>query len=94
MSKSRGSRKDTKPVDEVVNDIVETEKEENPVQLGTVTASALNVRKEPSLRSAVLQIIYQNDKVEILEDKEELWYKVKVDGKVIGFCMKTFIKAQ
>ena len=94
MSKTRVLKKDTKPVDEVMNDIAETEKKEKPIHLGIVTASALNVRKEPSLKSEILQMVYQNDKIEILEDKEELWYKIKVDGKIIGFCMKTYIKAQ
>lgn len=89
MSKTRGLRKDMNPVDEVMNDMVETD-----VQIGTVTASLLNVRKEPSMKSAILQVIRQNDKVEILEDKEELWYMIKIDGNVTGFCMKSFIEVQ
>ena len=47
---------------------------------GTVTASALKLRKEPNTSADVITSIYEDSSVEILEENGE-WFKVKYDGE-------------
>ena len=57
---------------------------------GTVTASALKLRKEPNTSADVITSIYEDSSVEILEENGE-WFKVKYDGET-GYVASKFIK--
>lgn len=57
---------------------------------GTVTASALKLRKEPNTSAEVITSIYEDSSVEILEENGE-WFKVKYDGET-GYVASKFIK--
>lgn len=96
MANTRGKRKETLPVDEVMDNIenalddaiqIETPLTEN----GIVNCHALNVRKAPSKEAAVLQIIPKDTEIEVLEQVDDDWYKVHVSNLGTGFCMKEFI---
>lgn len=56
---------------------------------GTVNTETLRLRKEPSTDSIVLELLSKDDKVEILEEKDE-WYKVKFKDYT-GYVSKEFI---
>ena len=56
---------------------------------GTVNTETLRLRKEASTDSIVLELLSKDDKVEILEEKDE-WYKVKFKDYT-GYVSKEFI---
>lgn len=56
---------------------------------GTVNTETLRLRKEPSTDSIVLELLSKDDKVEVLEEKDE-WYKVKFKDYT-GYVSKEFI---
>ena len=56
---------------------------------GTVNTETLRLRKEPSTDSIVLELLSKDDKLEILEEKDE-WYKVKFKDYT-GYVSKEFI---
>ena len=58
---------------------------------GTVAASSLKLRKEPSLEGEVLYGISKDEKVEILEKTDDKWYKVKYNGDT-GYVSAEYIK--
>lgn len=87
MDNTRGKRIEMMPVDEVITKVVAPKNKK-----GTVTCFKLNVREAPSIESAIYSVISENDVVEILDDMDNTWYKVRFDGVVTGFCMKEFIK--
>lgn len=61
--------------------------------MGVVKPGRLNVRKQPSKDSEVLEVITKNSEVEIdLSDNEDtMFYKVRTKTGVEGYCMKEFI---
>ena len=61
-------------------------------EVGIVTCKLLNVRNEPSTVSEILSLIHKETQVKILEDVNEVWYRVSVSESITGFCMKEFIK--
>lgn len=107
MANTRGKRKETKLVDEVMDvmentedeamDVTENTVDEKPVlkapslKKGMVICQNLNVRKAPTTESEILRIIPKDTKVKILEDVNETWYKVRIPEIETGFCMKEFI---
>ena len=106
MANTRGKRKETKPVDEVMdmteNMVTEETVAENTAEektetkpqsdkYGVVTCQNLNVRKAPTTASMILRIIPKDTEVKILSDVNESWYKVRVGEIENGFCMKKFI---
>lgn len=59
---------------------------------GTIVNSLLvNVRKEPSLESEVLEIVKKGDKVTIL-DKVKDFYKVETKSKIIAYISSNFVE--
>lgn len=60
-------------------------------RFGVCSCHFLNVRARPSIESAVLKIIEEGCKVEILSDKDEKFFKISV-GQLEGYCVKQFIK--
>ena len=58
----------------------------------TVTASAVNIRSEPSVNSRIIITAKQGVKLEIL-DKNKLWSKVNVLGKT-GWISNKFFKSE
>lgn len=60
---------------------------------GTVTASSLKLRKEPSLEGEVLYGISKDAKVEIIEKTDDKWYKVKYNGDT-GYVSAEYIKTE
>lgn len=60
---------------------------------GTVTASSLKLRKEPSLEGEVLYGISKDEKVEIIEKTDDKWYKVKYNGDT-GYVSAEYIKTE
>lgn len=105
MANTRGKRKETLPVDEVMekNPVVEETAEPETKAApkpkapfhgkGTVNCKNLNVRKAPAMGATILQIIPEGTVVEILSDVNDTWYKVRVGNIESGFCMKEFITA-
>ena len=65
---------------------------EDLVLKGVVIPSRLNVRKQPSKDSEVLEVITKNSEVEIgLDGETDTFYKVRTKSGVEGYCMKEFI---
>lgn len=58
---------------------------------GIVNTPAARVREKPSTNSEIIETIYEDDEVEIVEE-EDNWYKVKVNGNT-GYVSKPLIKA-
>ncbi|MGL5506875.1 MAG: SH3 domain-containing protein, partial [Paraclostridium sp.] len=59
-------------------------------KVGTVTASALNIRSGPSTSSSKVTKAYRGDKVEILETSNG-WYKIKLSNGKIGWGSGDYI---
>lgn len=80
--------------EDLVEPKVEPRVEEKPVTKLTgfvANCPKLNVRKTPSLKADVVEVISANTKVIIDEAKSTAdWYKVRVKG-TDGFCMKKYI---
>lgn len=103
MSK-KGYKRDLSSIDEPVNTVNETVAEETSFdenedtselnKTGSVICKNLNVRKEPTKDSMILQIISKDTMVEILDDTDDVWYKIRVGEVGSGFCMKEFIKVK
>lgn len=65
---------------------------EDLVLKGVVIPGRLNVRKQPSKDSEVLEVITRNSEVEIgLDGETDEFYKVRTKSGVEGYCMKEFI---
>lgn len=106
MATTRGKRKETNPVDEIMDktDVISESVDEivdkvdttsEPMvsrRKGTVICPNLNVRKAPSLGAAIFHSIPEGTTVEILSNANETWYEVHVGKIESGFCMKEFIK--
>lgn len=61
---------------------------------GTITnAPYVNLRKEASLGSDVLEVLTENDKVKIF-GKEKDFYRVKALSRRIGFVQDNYIKEE
>lgn len=103
MSK-KGYKRDLSSIDEPVNTVDETVTEETSFdenetasklnKTGSVICNNLNVRKEPTKDSMILQIISKDTMVEILDDSNDVWYKIRIGEVGSGFCMKEFIKVK
>ena len=103
MSK-KGCKIDLSSIDEPVNTVDETVTEETSFdenetaselnKTGSVICKNLNVRKEPTKDSMILQIISKDTVVEILDDSNDIWYKIRIREIGSGFCMKEFIKVK
>ena len=57
---------------------------------GVVTTDTLRLRKEASTDSSTIALLSINDKVEILEDEQYGWYKVK-SGNYVGYVAAQYI---
>ena len=75
----------TKTVDELKS-IADEKKEVAAVRKGTVNIDNLRLRKGPNTDSEVIKLLQPGTEVEILEDANQEFYKVKG-----GFLMKRFI---
>ena len=103
MSK-KGCKRDLSSIDESVNTVDETVADETSFdenetvselnKTGSVICKNLNVRKEPTKDSMILQIISKDTMVEILDDSNDIWYKIRIGEVGSGFCMKEFIKVK
>ena len=59
-------------------------------ETGKINLKEVKLRKNPDNSSTILDIIYEGDEVEILEQKDG-WYKIKAVtglGKVTGYVSK------
>lgn len=92
MANTKGKKKETIPVSETT-EIIKTVDEIAPliVKEGIVKCQNLNVRKAPSMGATILKIISMGTKVEIIDDINDLWYKIRVSDIEKGYCMKEFI---
>ena len=103
MSK-KGYKRDLSSIDESVNTVDEMAAEETSFdenetaselnKTGSVICKNLNVRKEPTKDSMILQIISKDTVVEILDYSNDIWYKIRIGKVGSGFCMKEFIKVK
>lgn len=57
---------------------------------GTVIVDAARIREQANTESKIIDIVYEDDVVEILEEKED-WYKIKYNNSV-GYSKKSFFK--
>ena len=87
------------PVDKPVNKVsIEESKKEvakmeaSSKKKGKVICQSLNMRKGPTIDSEILKILSKGTEVKILDDTDDIWYKVCVGGIGTGFCMREFIK--
>lgn len=96
MANTRGKKKEVEPVDEVVNAVTEetTEPKAPSNKKGVVICQNLNMRKAPTLGSAILRILTKDTKIEILDDTIDGWYKIEAEGIGIGFCMSKYINVK
>ena len=60
------------------------------VKVGVVTAKKLNVRKGPSKDTDPAAVIDEGHEV-VIEEELPDWYKVRIAGGIIGYCMAEFI---
>jgi cell wall-associated NlpC family hydrolase len=60
-------------------------------EVGTVTASALNVRSGASAENARIAKVYRGDKVEILSSSNG-WYNIKLNNEKTGWASSEYIK--
>lgn len=92
--------KESKIESDVAKDIPVEEKEEDskrpeiedgaPILLGKVVKiDKLRIRKEPE--GDLLCYAIKDEEVRILEDVDDVWYRVKTSGGQVGYCMKTFL---
>lgn len=73
-----------------INDVEEVVAE--PVAFGFVNnCLSLNVRSGKNTKSAVIEVIKCNEKVEITDTFDD-WYGVITANGTKGFCMKQYIK--
>lgn len=92
MANTRGKRKETTPVDEVMENNKTVEETVPPKNKeGIVNCQNLNVRKAPSMSATILKIISMGTKVEIIDDINDFWYRICVSDIEKGYCMKEFI---
>lgn len=80
----------------------EEEKEESPAEMETTgpetkngiieNSLIVNLRREPSLESPVLEVLNRGDKVTIV-DKKDNFYKVSVRNR-IGYILSDFVKEE
>lgn len=75
-------------VEEEFPEIPEPNNEE--IKLGKVNTSMLNVRKEASKTSEIVNIISKDTTVKVLEELDE-FFKVRLDNETEGYCVKDFI---
>ncbi len=59
-------------------------------QAGYVTASALNLRKEPSTDSEVLKVLGNHQEIQIIKDMENGWSQIHADGET-GYVSNEYI---
>ncbi len=59
-------------------------------QAGYVTASALNLRKEPSVESEVLKILGNHQQIQVVEDLGNGWSQIQSDGET-GYVSNEYI---
>lgn len=57
---------------------------------GIVTAKKLNVRKGPSKQTNPAAVIDKGSEV-VIEEELQDWYKVRIAGGIVGYCMAEFI---
>lgn len=77
--------KDVTKKEEIVG-AEESVKEVEETLTGIVNVKLLNVRKEPSKESAVVKILKNHDKIDILDNESTDFYKT-----TDGYVMKQFI---
>ncbi len=62
------------------------------VKVGVITAEAkVNMRREPSTKAGILKRIQPGETVDVLNDSDEDWIKVKYDGEV-GYVSADFVE--
>ena len=54
---------------------------ESHAKILTITGAQLNVRSGPGRTYDVVEVVYKNEKFEILEDQDG-WYKISVEGTI------------
>lgn len=92
MANTKGKKKEITPVGEVMeNNTMVDEIVPSIIKEGIVKCQKLNVRKAPSMSATILQIISIGTKVKILDDVNDLWYKIRVGEIEKGYCVKEFI---
>lgn len=92
MANTKGKKKEITPVGEVMeNNKMVDETLPSIIKEGIVKCQNLNVRKAPSMSATILQIISIGTKVKILDDVNDLWYKICVNDIEKGYCVKEFI---
>lgn len=92
MANTKEKKKETTPVGEVMeNNKIVDEIVQSIIKEGIVKCQNLNVRKAPSMSATILQIISIGTKVKILDDVNDLWYKICVNDIEKGYCVKEFI---
>lgn len=84
---------DTTEINETVEvkEAVEPEEVKETFKIGVVSnCKRLHVRLEPSKESESISIIDSDTEVDVLEDSDPMFYKVRVNN-IEGYCMKKFI---
>lgn len=62
------------------------------VKVGVITAEAkVNMRREPNTKAGILARIQPGETVDVLDDSDEDWLKVKYDGEV-GYVSADFVE--
>lgn len=65
---------------------------EKAVELeGTITAYSLNVRQQPSINSNIIGTYGLNDKVSIVAQTSNNWYKIKISENYFGYISGKYV---
>ena len=83
-----------KPAEPQVEEKVVEKKSSAPkIIYGNVTATRLNIRRNPSLEADVITVLMEGDEVKIDRDKSDKdWYAVTTEKRQQGYAMKKFVK--
>lgn len=99
MANIKDQKEVTLSVDEQVDKVFIEESKKEVAKMeapskkkGRVICQSLNMRKAPMMDSEILRILSKGTEVKILDDTDDIWYKVCVGGIGTGFCMREFIK--
>lgn len=58
-----------------------------------ITTSNLNVRSGPSTQNNIIGYLQKGSSVNIVENKNSSWYKVKLSNGKVGYCSRQYLKS-
>ncbi len=75
----------------ILNDLIAVDSKKDPIKQGIVSVNILNVRKEPSTASNILNTLSKGSEVSILSI-EDMWYQVSIDESQKGWIHSDYVE--